>query len=135
MLHFSSEYIDSTAQGWNSQRTSLAEKPVCLFDANPLCFNTEVAGNGPITMNIGIIYNSFANKALLPERKRNARHTLQLASISPRLGTPSFILIWTTQKASKNYARASSTLHSTPVERIHDNAHGEAYVAALLEFS
>jgi D-alanine-D-alanine ligase len=85
-------------------------------------------------MNIGIIYNSFAHKVLLPEEKEMRDTGLAIGNYLTLFGYNVQYFDMDDSKSVEQLCQSKLDVAFDACERIHDDARGEAYVAALLEF-
>jgi hypothetical protein len=85
-------------------------------------------------MNIGIIYNSFANKSLLPEEKELRDTGIAVGRHLVKLGyNVQFFDMDSPQDIEKLCCSDIEVAFDTS-ERVRGDSRGEAYAAALLEF-
>jgi D-alanine-D-alanine ligase len=85
-------------------------------------------------MNVGIIYNSFAYKVLLPEEKEMRDTGLAIGKNLALFGHNVQYFDMDDPKSIEELCQSELDVAFDACERIHEDARGEAYVAALLEF-
>ena len=85
-------------------------------------------------MNIGIVYNSFANKNPLPEEKEMRETGLSIGKHLSRLGYRVRYFDMDNPHSIEALCACKLEVAINACERIHDDARGEVYAAALLEF-
>jgi D-alanine-D-alanine ligase len=85
-------------------------------------------------MNIGIVYNSFAHKNPLPEEKEMRDTGLSIGKHLSRFGHRVQYFDMDSPESIEELCQSKLDVAFDACERIHDDARGEAYVAALLEF-
>jgi D-alanine-D-alanine ligase len=85
-------------------------------------------------MNVGIIYNSFAYKALLPEEKEMRDTGLTIGKHLALFGHNVQYFDMDDPKSIEKLCQSKLDVAFDTCERIHDDARGEAYAAALLEY-
>jgi len=83
---------------------------------------------------VGIIYNSFAYKALLPEEKEMRDTGLAIGKHLALFGYNVQYFDMDDPQSIEKLCQSKLDVAFDACERIHDDARGEAYVAALLEF-
>lgn len=85
-------------------------------------------------MNIGIIYNSFAHKRLLPEEKELRDTGIAIGRHLIKLGHKVQYFDMDTQQDIEKLCSSDIEVAFDTSERIRGDSRGEAYAAALLEF-
>lgn len=84
-------------------------------------------------MNIGIIYNSFAHKDPLPEEKEMRNTGLRIGKHLSGLGHRVQYFDMDSPQSIEALCSSKIDVAFNACERIHEDARGEAYAAALLE--
>jgi D-alanine-D-alanine ligase len=85
-------------------------------------------------MNIGIVYNSFAHKNPLPEETEMRETGLSVGKHLSRFGYGVQYFDMDSPESIEELCASKIDVAFDACERIHDDAYGEAYVAALLEY-
>ena len=85
-------------------------------------------------MNIGLIYNSFSHKELLPEEKEMRETGFAIGKHLALLGHRVQYFDMDNPESIEKLCRSRIDVAFDTCERIHGDARGEAYAAALLEF-
>ena len=85
-------------------------------------------------MNIGLIYNSFTYKELLPEEKEMRETGLAIGKHLALFGHKVEYFDMDNPDSIEKLCRSKIDVAFDTCERIHDDARGEAYAAALLEY-
>jgi len=85
-------------------------------------------------MNIGITYNSFARKKMLPEEKELRATSFAIGKHLLRLGHNVQYFDMDDPDDIKELCNSKIDVAFDTCERIHDDPRGEAYTAALLEY-
>ena len=85
-------------------------------------------------MEIGITYNSFARKKMLPEERELKATSLAIGKHLRKLGHHVHYFDMDNPDDFKALCQAKIEVAFDTCERIHDDPRGEAYTAALLEF-
>jgi D-alanine-D-alanine ligase len=85
-------------------------------------------------MQIGITYNSFAHKKMLPEERELKATSIAIGKHLRKLGHCVQFFDMDNPDDIKALCRARIDVAFDTCERIHDDPRGEAYTAALLEF-
>ena len=84
-------------------------------------------------MNIGIIYNSFAHKNPLPEEKEMRDTGLSIGKHLSRFRHRIQYFDMDSPESIEELCASKIDVAFNVCERIHDDARGEAYAAALLD--
>jgi D-alanine-D-alanine ligase len=85
-------------------------------------------------MNIGIVYNSFAYKNPLPEEKEMRDTGLSIGKYLSRSGHRVLYFDMDNPDSIEELCASQIDVAFNACERIHDDARGEVYAAALLEY-
>lgn len=85
-------------------------------------------------MNIGIVYNSFTHKNPLPEEIEMRDTGLSIGKHLSRFGHRVQYFDMDSPESIENLCASKIDVAFNACERIHDDARGEAYAAALLEY-
>ncbi len=85
-------------------------------------------------MNIGIVYNSFAHKDPLPEEKEMRDTGLSIGKHLARFGHRVQYFDMDSPESIEALCASKIEVAFNACERIHDDARGEVYTAALLEY-
>jgi D-alanine-D-alanine ligase len=85
-------------------------------------------------MNIGIVYNSFAHKNMLPEEKEMRDTGLSIGKYLSGLGHRVQYFDMDSPESIDELCSARIDVAFNACERVHDDARGEVYAAALLEY-
>jgi D-alanine-D-alanine ligase len=90
--------------------------------------------SGNLMMNVGIIYNSFAHKEMLPEEKEMKNTGLSIGRYLSQMGHRVQYFDMDNPESIEDLCSSRLDVAFNACERVHDDARGEAYAAALLEF-
>lgn len=85
-------------------------------------------------MNIGLIYNSFTGRELLPEENEMRETGLAIGKHLALFGYHVVYFDMDNPDSIEKLCRSKIDVAFDTCERIHDDARGEAYAAALLEY-
>jgi D-alanine-D-alanine ligase len=85
-------------------------------------------------MEIGLIYNSFSNKEMLPEEKEMRETGLAIGKHLALFGHNVQYFDMDNPESIEQLCRSKIDIAFDTCERIHNHASGEAYAAALLEY-
>lgn len=109
---------------------------VCIFYMDRLYAPRHVKRLkiGNLMMNVGMIYNSFRHKEMLPEEKEMRNTALAIGKYLALYGIRVQYFDMDSPESIEKLCKSKIDVAFNACERIHDDARGEAYAAALLEY-